>query len=329
MSSHWAGFLGLVVLLTGCQGKPAIPASARYATASAVVDGTVYIVGGIERTGGKDRTVGTLEAYDPGARRWTACAPMSTPRAFAAAAALGGKVFVLGGLDSSGKPLDTSECFDPRTGAWTPCPPMGFASSRLAAANHMDHGISTAGGIDASSTDSVRARFFIPGENVWRDWPVLRTARHGLALVDAMDGTERIFAVGGYGADGPLPTVEVFGVGPSGKSGLDRKPLQVYDWRPGPSMAVPRGFFGLATVGRRAYAVGGRCREIPPTEVLDLDDVAAGWKKAAPLPKDLCRFSMVAWNGRLLVFGGETDFGASVNTEVLEYDPAADRWSVR
>ena len=73
----------------------------------------------------------------------------------------------------------------------------------------------------------------------------------------------------------------------------------------------------------------GRCRDIPPTEVLDLDEIANGWRLAAPLPKDLCRFSMVAWEGRLLVFGGETDFGESVNTEVLEYAPDEDRWSVR
>ncbi len=57
--------------------------------------------------------------------------------------------------------------------------------------------------------------------------------------------------------------------------------------------------------------------------------VDAGWKSLAPMPKDLCRFSMVAWNGHLLVFGGETDAGKAVNADVLEYDPGADKWTVR
>jgi N-acetylneuraminic acid mutarotase len=57
--------------------------------------------------------------------------------------------------------------------------------------------------------------------------------------------------------------------------------------------------------------------------------VSAGWRQAAALPKALCRFSLVAWNEHLLAFGGETEFGKAVNTDVLEYGPAADVWSVR
>lgn len=94
-------------------------------------------------------------------------------------------------------------------------------------------------------------------------------------------------------------------------------------------MSQARGFLGTALVGTRLYAVGGRCRTIPPTEVLDVSAVDAGWKSVAPLPKDLCRFSMVAWKGRLLVFGGESDGGRSVNADVLEYDPDADVWTGR
>jgi hypothetical protein len=38
---------------------------------------------------------------------------------------------------------------------------------------------------------------------------------------------------------------------------------------------------------------------------------------------------MVALDGRLLVFGGETDGGQSVSAQVFEHDLDADKWSAR
>ena len=99
--------------------------------------------------------------------------------------------------------------------------------------------------------------------------------------------------------------------------------------RPAPPPAEARGIFGAAVLGRRIYVVGGRVRDIPRTEILDIDDVAAGWKPAAPLPTDLCRLALVEWRGRLLAFGGETGSGNSVNEDVPEYHPSADAGSVR
>jgi hypothetical protein len=283
-----------------------------------VVDGVVYVAGGFERGALSDSTVGTLEAYEPGARRWARRAPMPTARGFAAAAALGGKVYVFGGLDGSGKAVDTVEAYDPGSDSWSACPGMGMARSRLAAVAISGHGILVAGGMDSGERNLPMARNFIPGERLWLDWSGLPSPRHGLGLVSARDDTDRIFAVGGYDDSGPLASLEVFGV--EGK---------FYKWLPGPPLTQPRGFHGLAAIGRKVYAVGGRLPGIPATEILDMDAVAAGWKKGAALPKDLCRFSLVEWSGHLLAIGGETGYGRAVNTDVLEYDPAADAWTVR
>ncbi len=206
-----------------------------------------------------------------------------------------------------------------------------------------------AGGMDATERNSAEVRVYRPNEDTWREWCPLPSPRHGFSLVDAGDGTERVFAVGGYGEDGPLAVVDVFGVGIVKATGEDGKPrwpdakmrdaagrvtvidrdYPGYDWWPGAPLAQPRGFFGLAKLDRTIFAVGGRRSDIPRTEVLDIDAVTAGWEVRAPLPKDLCRFSLVAWNGRLLAFGGETDYGKAINTDVLEYDPALDVWTVR
>ncbi len=315
------------------------------------MDGAVYVVGGVERGASGDTAVAAVDAYDPAGRQWTRCAPMATARAFAAAVAFDDKLYVFGGLDGTGKATNSAEVYDPQKDAWSALPSMGDARSRLAAVNRMGHSILVAGGLDAAEKNSAKVRVFLPRENIWLEWAApLPTPRHGFALVDANDRTERAFAVGGYDETGPLNRTDMFGVGlikvldadgkprwpghtatdsRTGKTTVMDKDYRGYDWWPKPPLAQARGFFGMAMIGTRLYAVGGRCPTIPPTEVFDISAVDAGWKSVAPMPKDLCRFSMVAWKGHLLVFGGETDGGKSVNADVLEYDPEADKWTVR
>ena len=345
--------LALAALVTGCGRRPALPPTkptARYATTAAIVQETVYVVGGVERGATGDTTVAAVEAYDPVKREWTRCAPMATARAFAAAVEFDNRVYVFGGVDASGKALDSAEVYDPQRDAWTAAPSMASARGRLAAVNHMRRSILVAGGIGNDECNSDYVRVFHPDRNIWKEWPPLPTPRHGFALVDADDQSERVFAVGGYDEAGPLDRTDRFGVGlvkvlrpdgkprwpgatvtdnQTGKTTPIDKDYQGYGWWTAPPLAHARGFHAMARLDTRLFAVGGRCATIPPTEVLDISAVDAGWKSVAPLPKDLCRFSMVAWNGRLLVFGGETDGGKSVNADVLEYDPDADAWTVR
>ena len=349
-----AALLALTALLAACGQHPAGPVispTPRYATVAAVVDGVVYVAGGIERGPVGDATTAAVEAYDPGERTWTRCAPMPTARSFGAAAALDGRIYVFGGLDAAGKALDVVEVYDPSRDAWSACPPMETALSRLAAVTHGGRGVLVAGGLDASDRNSAKQFWFAPRENnAWRGWSPLPTARHGFGLADADDGTERMFAIGGYDESGPLSATDRWGVGtvraldaagnprwPGATSTnpdtgevtkLDRD-YKGYLWESAPPLHEARGFHAVARIGRRIYAVGGRSPVPPRTEILDMDAVPAGWQQAAPLPRDLCRFSLVAWDGHLLAFGGETDFGGSVNTDVLEYDPAVDTWSVR
>lgn len=337
----------------GCGRKaelPPVEPNARYATAAAVVDDTVYVVGGMERGTTRDTTVASVEAYHPATRDWTRCAPLTTPRAFAAAAAFDGRLYVFGGLDRAGRALDSVEFYDPEKDVWAAAPSLGDARSRLAAVNQRDRSILVAGGLGADERNSAKVRVFFPRENLWRERQSLPSPRHGFALVDAGDDSERAFAIGGYDENGPLDRTEMFGGGLIRALGPDASPRssgaastisrtekstpihpddEGHEWWPKPPLAQARGFFGLARIGMRIYAVGGRCPTNPATEILDLRAIDSGWKRAAPLPKDLCRFSMVSWNGHLLVFGGETEGGMTVNADVLEYDPTSDGWTVR
>lgn len=330
-----AACLAALALLTAACGPPmgAVTAqSPRYATVAAEIGGRVYVAGGIVRIAdAADVVTPAVEAYDPDDGSWTRGAPMPTARAFSAAAVHDGKLYVFGGIGADGKTLDVVEAFDPWTNSWTSRAPMRVPRSRCAATLRADlGGIVVAGGLGSDSAENARTvHIYFPAKDEWLFWPDLPRGRHALHLDAPFERGEAVFAVGGYDDAGAMRTVEEFGPGGREPQQLGEPSERGYRWRPAPSLAHARGFFGLARIGALLYAVGGRCPTIPPTEVLDVADVDAGWKPRAPLPKDLCRFSMVAWKGRLLVFGGETEFGASVNTDVLEYDPADDAWSVR
>lgn len=340
----------VALCIGGCSAAEAIRPSARYGTTAAVVNGTVMVIGGLRRTERGAMVVDAVERYDPQARSWYRCAPLHEPRAFAAAAALRGVVYVFGGVNGVGKPLDSVEVYDPSANVWTGAASMGMARSHLATARTGDRGLLVGGGVDEEGRESRRVRVFNPSEASWLDWPGLPSPRRSLCLAGSSDRSEQVFAVGGSGKEGPLAVVNIFGVGivkvvgqdgeprwpgaasskqPSGSAVPIDKDYLGYEWRAGPSLRCARTDFGLAVVGRRMYVVGGRCSRTPPTEVLDLENVAAGWSRAAPMPSDLSQFSLVEWGAHLLVFGGVAERETVINDKVFEYEPRVDRWSVR
>jgi len=84
------------------------------------IGGKLYVVGG--RAPGHEasdaQNVPTAEVYDPATDRWSAIAPMPTPRSGGAAAVLNGKLYVLGGGLPGQTVWKTVERYDPATDAW-------------------------------------------------------------------------------------------------------------------------------------------------------------------------------------------------------------------
>jgi len=95
--------------------KTSMPA-AKWAVASAVAGGKLYIIGDDNRTG-------TTYEYDPVPvyDNWTTKAPIPIGRGWAAAAGANGKIYVFGGINLSGDELNDCWEFDPNatTNAWT------------------------------------------------------------------------------------------------------------------------------------------------------------------------------------------------------------------
>ena len=95
--------------------------TARWCTAAAAckADGKLYVFGGTAPSAGDDHDAAsrTCERYDPVADAWESLPDLPTARSGAAAAVLGGKLWVAGGSDGT-ELKRTVETFDPLTGTW-------------------------------------------------------------------------------------------------------------------------------------------------------------------------------------------------------------------
>ncbi|MBW8267974.1 Kelch repeat-containing protein [Caldovatus aquaticus] len=173
--------------------------SRRGAAAAAAVNGRLYVVGGAGLAPGSaepglrpdrpHRALSTVEEYDPEANAWRPRSPMPTPRNHHAAAAVGGRIYAIGGrlggaFITVASNTDVVEEYDPASDSWgaararMPTPRSAFAAGV--------HGgrILVAGGEvqDARLMATFRAvEAYEPAANRWHVLPSMPVPRHGLA----------------------------------------------------------------------------------------------------------------------------------------------------
>jgi len=98
--------------------------TARADHAAAVINDTIYVIGG--RAGWTGLT--TNEEYNPQTDMWTTKSSMSTGRYGHAVAAVNGKIYVIGGIDEfNGTALAVNEEYNPLTDTWITKAPMPTA----------------------------------------------------------------------------------------------------------------------------------------------------------------------------------------------------------
>jgi N-acetylneuraminic acid mutarotase len=194
----------------------------RGAALAAVAGGKFYVIGGAAplpgardpaiRPGGPQRSLATVEEYDPGANSWRPRAAMPVARNHLAGGAVRGKVYAIGGRLGGafiiGMPgnVDLVEEYDPATDAWTTRAPMPTARSGLNSAV-MGDVIYVAGG--EVQTYEYLAAFrafeaYDPAANTWWILPYMPLPRHE-CIMAAMGN--RIHLAGGsvQSAIVPLP----------------------------------------------------------------------------------------------------------------------------
>jgi N-acetylneuraminic acid mutarotase len=251
---------------------------------------------------------------DPG--RWERRAPLLVERSEVAAAVVGDRIYVVGGLTPSGL-SDAVEEYDPtqdRSRLRRPLPrPLHHPAAASAEGRLYVIGGYTAHPLLGIWNPVAAVYEYDPQTDRWRERSPMPTSRGALAAV-SLDG--RIYAVGG-------------------RAVANTGALEVYDprtdrWERLAPMPTPRDHIAAAVVNGRIYVFGGRAvgvrGNIATTEVYD--PRTNRWERRAPMPTPRSGIGAAAVGGRVYVMGGELG-RPDTYPENEEYDPALDQWTPR
>jgi len=174
---------------------PTMPTS-RGGGVAAVVGGKIYVIGGAGPTPDASapairrrqpqRSLSTVEEYDPATNKWRARAPMPTPCNHMGGEAVNGKIYIIGGRLSGafiiGFPgnINLVQAYDPAADSWVTKTPMPTARSGLNTAN-LNGIIYVAGGEvqDDKFLAAYRAfEAYDPASDTWWQLPSMLLPRH-------------------------------------------------------------------------------------------------------------------------------------------------------
>jgi DNA-binding CsgD family transcriptional regulator/N-acetylneuraminic acid mutarotase len=143
----------------------------------------------------------------------------------------------------------------------------------------------------------------------WEKFPELESGIEGLALAVQAD---QLFAIGGNTDSGVTDLVTAYN-------------FENGNWEPKESKPTPVSDIQAVTIAGLIYVPGG----IDPTGTVvnDLEiynPVKNAWLTGTPLPEPRCRYSLVALEGMVFLFGGWDGYDYQNNTYM--YDPTDNRW---
>jgi Kelch motif len=186
----------------------------RAGGASAVLDNSIYVIGGRLNTGGPCAgvPVNTVERYDIDTNTWSMVAPYPVAQSDMAAMSHGGKIYVFGGCDSTLAGSKLVFVYDPTTDTWTPLTPMPTPRGSLVA-GIVGQTIYAIGGISnfLGAELNVNEAYDIAHDS-WSEAEPMPTPR-AEAAVRSIGGRIYVYGGGAYGASSAAN--EVFKPNPS------------------------------------------------------------------------------------------------------------------
>jgi len=256
----------------------------RSHVAKAVVDGAIYIIGGLlPRAAGGIGGTPSVERLDTASRTWSAADPAPEPLDHAAATAVGATIFVFGG--NFVRPTPASFRYDLAAHAWRAIRAMPEPRAAGGAVT-IGPSVYVAGGFATRPEQPLATAYrYDPATDTWQTLPALPTPRQHVAVV-AYRGQACVMG-GGTSAGGSSTVVECYDPDTRRWSRLPPLPTPVSDfdattigelmvcagggdqrgqlayvfdgaaWRRLPDLAVSRYGVAVASVGRTAYVLQG------------------------------------------------------------------------
>jgi DNA-binding CsgD family transcriptional regulator len=213
----------------------------RSGLAVAVYENRIYAIGGETSQG----VTGSIEIYDPVTNSWQNKSPMPFAVTDINAAVIGGKIYVPGGRQASGKVTNILEIYDPRKDLWEEGASLPVAMSAYALVA-FEGKLYQFGGWDGNRyLDTVLV--YDPTRDAWTTGSPMPTGR-GFAGAAVVDG--KIFVVGGFNGAKALAVNEVYYP--------DRDQITDIPWEKAANLPEGRYAMGFSSLTDMLYLVGGK-----------------------------------------------------------------------
>lgn len=280
----------------------ALPAG-RSGMASAVYEGAIYIFGGET---GQSTSAATLRYRSPGG--WETLADKPTPVSDIQAVVIGDQIFVPGGKDATGKPVNNLEVFSPRLNRWEPLAPIPAALSGYSLAASEGQ-LYVFGGWNGSAF-SAAVYSYDPTNNTWLTRTPLPSPR---GLMAAALVENKIYVIGGTDGKQALRSVLVY---------FPQRDLAGdLPWDERAPLSEGRYGMGAASLANIIYLVGGinearKPGELPPIQYQTLTDRWSTFEHPSVAVGD--RPAVLALDTRLHILGGLRADGPDANHQTYQ-----------
>ena len=210
------------------------------------LNGKLYAFGG--STTPFSGAVNNSAVFDPASGAWTSLASMPTSRGGATAQAVGGKIYVAGGMAGDGASVNTLEVYDPQTNSWTTAAPMTTrrdnpGSAILGGKLYVFGGRTRNADGSAVAQALATVEMFDPANNTW-------------SVMAPMPSGRRTVVVGLIGGRAQVMGGEVPGGNGVSSANEEYDPL-TDTWRVLTPMKTPRHGAAAGTIAGVVYVVGG------------------------------------------------------------------------
>jgi N-acetylneuraminic acid mutarotase len=297
---------------------PALP-TARHGVAVSAIDNSVYATGGATEPGhiGSTKEADVLDLSGEPAKtttvagvKWRTIADAPSPRQYAAATEVGGRVWLIGGIGESETASPDTAAYDRAINTWTSGPKLPRPLHHAMAVTYKGEAVVIGGFVPGAELTSGQSdRVYALKGGTWQELPRLN---HPRAAAAAAVVGEKIVVVGGQAKGKLVPQTEVF---------------DGTRWTDVAELPTPREHLGAASDGRYLYAVGGRNLSADKnTQALERYDPASDtWTKLDGMPTAAGSVGAAYVAGLVLAVGGEGT--TSVSDAVQAYDTQKRAWS--
>ena len=291
---------------------------ARYRADGDIINNKLYVAGG--RGGIGSAVLSSIEEYDLAVNSSVVKAMLPMPTDNPAAAAYSGKLYILGGFNASGTPLNTCLEYNPVTNTIAAKSPMPLArggDGAIVINNkiYLFGGAITAGPPPITTFSDIQE--YDPATDTWQIVGMLPTARWGVAL-EVINST--VFIIGGSDNQQMLTLNE------AGRFDTDKN---IGDWMTGEPMPTARSGAASGVVNGKIFVLGGSNTLNPPpagtmATVEAYDPLTGMWTTMAPLIEPRFAGGDATVGDNIYIAGGTAvggpPYGSNYQNTVVAYN---------